>query len=105
MLSRILSILFPPQLPGKIRDWEERVERRIDEQGWAGNVKEHYRDAIQRHWAENKQPRPRWGLPEYHAQLANAQMEIAEMEMDLIAQGYVNTIHDVWEKRNLLTKS
>jgi hypothetical protein len=99
LLSRILSILFPPRLPGKIRDWDERVEPRIEEQGWAGNVQEHYRDAIQRHWAESAPPyRAHWGSPEYRAQLRNAEETMLEWEKELIAQGYINTIHDCWER-------
>jgi len=53
MIAWLLSILFPPRLPGKVRDWEERTEQFQLEQGCAGKVQAHYRDAIQRHWAEN----------------------------------------------------
>lgn len=99
-MNWLLSILFPPGLPGKVRDWHERVEQRTDEQGWAGNVREkQFRDAIQRHWAERSVP-VRLFSREYYAQMQYAQMDIAELERDLIARGYVNTIHDCWEKKD-----
>jgi hypothetical protein len=53
MIAWLLSKLFPPRLPGKIRDWEERIEADKNEQGWAGNVQRHYRDGIERYFAEN----------------------------------------------------
>jgi hypothetical protein len=99
MLPKILSILFPPKLPGKIRDWNERVEDRIDEQGWAGNVREHYRDGIQRHWAETPRTyRTQWGTPEYHAQMLDAEETSREMESDLIAAGYIEVAPSEWMK-------
>lgn len=57
MIAIILSTLFPPRLPGRLHDWpDERADRiQFEEQGWAGNVREHYRDAIARHFAEPRQ--------------------------------------------------
>jgi hypothetical protein len=98
MLSRILSILFPPQLPGKIRDWEERVERHIDEQGWAGNVQKHYRDAIQRHWAEGAPDhRFRLNAADFHMPLTKAQQLLVDEEINLITHGYACMVYDRWE--------
>lgn len=97
MFTWLLSILFPPRMPGKVRDWNERIEYRAEEQGWAGNVREHYHDAIQRHWAERPAPVHLFSR-EYQMQLRYAAKEMAAVERDLIAQGYVNTIHDCWEK-------
>ena len=93
-MNWILSILFPPRMPGKVRDWHERVEQRTDEQGWAGNVREK-----QFRWAERSVP-VRLFSREYYAQISYAQMAIAELERDLIARGYVNLIHDCWEKKD-----
>ena len=52
MIAWILSRLFPPKL-GRIRDWENPAVTEFHEQGWAGNVKQHYRDGIQRYFAES----------------------------------------------------
>jgi hypothetical protein len=54
MIARILSWLFPPALPGKVRDWEERAVVEHPEQGWAGNVKRRYRDGIERYFTEEE---------------------------------------------------
>lgn len=97
-MNWLLSILFPPRLPGKVRDWHDRVEYRADEQGWAGNVREHYRDAIQRHWGERAIP-VRLFSREYLSQIRHAEIEMAAIESNLVAQGFVNTIHDCWEKK------
>lgn len=100
-MNWLLSILFPPGLPGKVRDWHERVEQRTDEQGWAGNVREkQFRDAIQRHWAETS-TRESWEqFAKRQTQLMHAAGMIDLLEKQLIAQGYVNTIHDCWEKKD-----
>jgi hypothetical protein len=52
MLGRILAWVFPPVLPGKVRDWEERTAPEFHEEGWAGKVTQHYKDGIDRHFAE-----------------------------------------------------
>lgn len=52
MFAQILAWLFPPRLPRRLEDWPEPVKWEIHEQGWAGNVQKHYRDGIERHWAE-----------------------------------------------------
>jgi hypothetical protein len=98
MLPKILSILFPPKLPGKIRDWDERVERRINEQGWAGNVREHYRDGIQRYWAETPRAYRKLRSPECHAQIRHAEDAMLEMELELITEGYVEVMPGEWMK-------
>ena len=54
MIEKILSKLFPPSVRslGRMRIIEPEG---FDEQGWAGNVKEHYRDGIQRVFAEQEE--------------------------------------------------
>jgi hypothetical protein len=53
MIERILSVLFPPRLPGRI-DREVQVEYEFQEQGSAGPVKRKlYRNGIERFYAEN----------------------------------------------------
>jgi hypothetical protein len=49
----LLSILFPPRLPGCVVGWGDRVEYQFDVQGSAGNVKKRYRDGIDRYFSEN----------------------------------------------------
>jgi hypothetical protein len=100
MIAWILSRLFPPRLPGKIRDWPEPTPYRTrqEEQGWAGNVQQHYRDGIDRHWSEHKLyggTCHQWGI-----QLRNAEETMAAFERALTEQGYINTIHDCWEMPN-----
>jgi len=54
MFARLLSILFPPRLPGHIRDWGERSEPIHEEQGSASPARrKKYRNGIERHFAEN----------------------------------------------------
>ena len=97
MFARLLSWLFPPVLPGRVRDWHERIDPVQREEGWAGNVRRRYRDGIDRYFSENPPPTIRWGSPEYRAQLREAEQAMLACERDLISQGYVNTIHDCWE--------
>lgn len=52
MFTTIIGWMFPPVLPGKVRDWSERATPEFHEQGWAGNKKRVYRDGIERHFAE-----------------------------------------------------
>ena len=54
MIALVLSLLFPPRLPGPVRDWAERVDSDFVEQGWAGNVKRRYRDGRDRYFTENR---------------------------------------------------
>lgn len=50
-LERVLSFFFPPRL-GRVAGHVEADD--IDEQGWAGNVREKkYRDGIDRYFKEN----------------------------------------------------
>jgi hypothetical protein len=102
MFAWILSKLFPPVLPGYVRDWGEREEFWPHEEGSAGPARrKKYRDGIERYFAENSQPIPTRYLASsraMNAQLRYAEIQIAAIEKDLIAQGYVNTIHDCWEK-------
>ena len=99
MIAKILSLLFPPRLPGQVRDWDARVPDAELDDSWAGPAKrKRYRDGIERHFAENIHPIHRINFDQYHTQLMYAQIEMAAVEKDLIAQGYVNTIHDCWEK-------
>lgn len=48
----------------------------------------------------DKTHRARWtgGHDQYMAQLRQAEESMAAFQRDLVAQGYVNTIHDCWEK-------
>ena len=53
MIARILSLLFPPKLPGRIESWEPPASP-LAEQGCAGPVKlKKYKDGIARYLAEN----------------------------------------------------
>lgn len=53
MITWLLSIVFPPKLPSRIRGWEAPVEDR-PEQGSARLVpSKPYRNGIERHFAEN----------------------------------------------------
>ena len=97
MIARLLGWLFPPILPGRVRDWEERIAPEYHEQGWAGKVQRKYRDGIDRHFSENP-PVYRASRHQWNIQLSCAQEQIAEFETEMEAQGYVNTIHDCWEK-------
>lgn len=108
MISRILSWLFPPVLPGYVRDWSEREEYWPHEEGSAEPPKlKKYRDGIDRHFAEQGLSigTPVWQresfttfMARHSLQLHNAEKEIAAVEKDMLAQGYTNTIHDCWEK-------
>ena len=99
ILSNLLSILFPPVLPGRIRDWEQRVEEAFEEQGSAGPARpKRYRNGIDRYFAENKLASYQSNNRQYQTQLRHAREEIVATERDLIAQGYTNTMHDCWEK-------
>lgn len=52
MISKLLSFMFPPQLPGRVQNWECRTIENFDE-GWAGNVRpKEYRDGIDRHFQQ-----------------------------------------------------
>jgi len=54
MMDRLLSFLFPPKLPGRIRDWGTRVDPDMVEEGSAGPAKpKRYRNGIERFYAEN----------------------------------------------------
>ncbi len=100
MIARILSFLFPPKLPGRIHDWPEPEPTRYlaEEQGWAGNVKRRF-TGIEKHWMMDREPKIyRVDRKQYRAQLLHAEKHMVALEKDLIAQGYVNTIHDCWEK-------
>lgn len=56
LVERALSFLFPLRLPSPIRDWEDREEQAIVEQGCAGPAKrKKYRDGVERHFAEQKE--------------------------------------------------
>jgi hypothetical protein len=98
-ISHLLSKLFPPKLPGRL---SVRDEQGFDEQGCAGNVQpKQYRNGIERHFAENTRAIHRSTWAQYHIQLIHAQKEIAVFERDLVTQGYVNTMHDCWEQKEL----
>lgn len=102
MIAFILSKLFPPRLPGPISDWDARVDYCFNEQGWAGNVKRGpYRDGIERYFAERtveKRQTYTLSVHQYLTQLRAAEMSAAADEHLLRTQGYVNTIHDCWER-------
>lgn len=52
MLEKLLSLVFPPRLPGRVRDWPEpEPALTFHEQGWAGNTRRKY-TGIERHWME-----------------------------------------------------
>lgn len=102
MIAWLLSKLFPPRMPGKVRDWEERepVKTIFTEEGWAGNVRRKY-TGIEKHWRavdDARHKSRRIDSRQYWAQLREAEKYMATVEKDLLAQGYVNTIHDCWEK-------
>ncbi len=94
MFARILSFLFPPRLPGRLYDWPEPEPPRVltEEQGWAGNTRRRY-TGIEKHAMK-------YGgtYRQYLTQLRNGEKQMAAIEAELIAQGYVNTIHDCCEK-------
>jgi hypothetical protein len=98
MFARVLSWLFPPRLPRRLEDWPEPVKWEIHEQGWAGNVQRHYRDGIERHWAEQDAKFHRRDTLQWHLQMLHAEKQMAAIEQEMRDQGYVNTIHDCWEK-------
>jgi len=107
MISRLLGWLFPPVLPGRVRDWEERIAPEYHEQGWCGKVQRKYRDGIDRHFAEQDLSlgTPAWKtesfttfMARHSLQLRHATEEIANLEKRLSQDGYINTIHDCWEK-------
>lgn len=53
MIAQILAWLFPPKLPGKVRDWNERDRALVlTEQGWAGNTRRKY-TGIEKHWMKH----------------------------------------------------
>lgn len=94
MIARLLAWLFPPVLPGKVRDWHERIEPEFAEQGWAGNIQRRY-TGIEKHWMTEKFYATQ---RQYHKQLRHAEVEIAALEQTLRDEGYINTIHDCWER-------
>lgn len=54
MIAVILSRLFPPKLPGRIRNWDAGTKNEVREEGWAGNVRTKYRDGIDRFFNEEQ---------------------------------------------------
>ena len=53
-ILNILSFLFPPRLPGPIKDWQDENEAWLHEQGSAGPaLKRKYRNGIERQRAED----------------------------------------------------
>lgn len=53
MIARILSFLFPPRCPGRVRDWVDRFETTFVEQGSVEHAKpRQYRDGIDRYFTE-----------------------------------------------------
>lgn len=55
MIAWLLSKLFPPILPGHVRDWSEREEFWPREEGSAAPARpKKYRDGIDRHFAEQE---------------------------------------------------
>jgi hypothetical protein len=56
ILNFVLGPIFPVRLPGKIRDWDERIDPLEFGVGSRIGVprRKKYRDAIERHWAEEK---------------------------------------------------
>ena len=52
MIAQLLSVLFPPRLPGHVRDWTLRFDPSVDEQGSAGPARpKQFRDGIERYFA------------------------------------------------------
>ena len=102
MISQILGFLFPPTLTGAVRDWEKRVDPDLIDESSAGPVRTRkYRDGIDRHFAEQRARRAFPELlfsPEYAAQTRGVQEAIRCSELQLSRLGYVNTIHDCWER-------
>jgi hypothetical protein len=53
MIAYILSVLFPPRLPGRVETWESPAPP-FDEQGSASPARrKKYKDGIARYCAEN----------------------------------------------------
>ena len=106
MIAKILAMLFSPQLPGKIRDWDQRIEIEFDEQGSAGPARpKKYRDGIDRHFAEERKHRVSTYFPSLEraypgtmSQLRKAEEWMIQAEGELVRSGFVNTIHDCWER-------
>lgn len=96
-LTFLFNSMFGPRL-GRVRDWNLRVDLEgFDEQGSIGiPQRKQYRDAIERHWTKTKSRRV--DRTQWTRQLIHAEKEMAEIERELTMQGYVNTIHDCWEK-------
>lgn len=102
MLEKLLSFLFPPVLPGKIREWPDPTPYRTlaDEQGSA-RLAPRYRDGIERYWAEHdaavKMKFDLYGR-DRQENLVDINTMIAAFDARMTAEEYVNTIHDCWEK-------
>ena len=90
-----LSWLFPPRLPGPVRDWEPPADP-VAEQGKVLRVY-HKLTGIERHFAEvdAERAKPRYfgTNSQYMQQLRNAENQRQQHARDLVAAGYVNTIH------------
>ena len=99
-MNWLLSFLFPVRLPKltpetspvSVSASADPYHTPVTEDGvlWrAYDVRRTGVEKMERYLATSEQ---------YARQLVSAQFEIAKLEEDLIAQGYVNTIHDCWEK-------